>query len=190
MTGAGEGSPPTAIITPLELRGVSKKFNSVVALDSVSFTVRANTIHALLGENGAGKTTLMRIAFGMVRPDNGKILRNGHIVDLLSPSDAIAAGIGMVHQQFSLVPAMTVGENIALGGRGVYRLSAIVKRIDDVARRTGLRLDPDKKVSDLTNSERQKLEIIRAFAHEAQLLILDEPTAVLTPTDIGEMFQQ
>ncbi len=190
MTDAGEGQPPTAIVAPLELRGVSRKFSGVVALDSVSFTVRANSIHALLGENGAGKTTLMRIAFGMVKPDAGQILRNGQIVSLLSPSDAIAAGIGMVHQQFSLVPAMTVAENIALGGRGVYQLSAVISRMDDVARRTGLRLDPDRKVSELTNSDRQKLEIIRTFAHDAKLLILDEPTAVLTPADISEMFQQ
>ncbi len=190
MTEAAENSTSATFKPALELRGVSKKFSSVVALDSVSFTVRPNSVHALLGENGAGKTTLMRIAFGMVKPDNGQILRNGQIIDLSSPSKAIAAGIGMVHQQFSLVPAMTVAENIALGGRGLYRLSTITSQMEDVTRRTGLRLDPEKKVSELTSSERQKLEIIRTFAHDAQLLILDEPTAVLTPGDIGEMFQQ
>jgi simple sugar transport system ATP-binding protein len=177
--------PPT-----LELRGITKAFGSVTALDDVSFAVRRNTIHALLGENGAGKTTLMRIAFGIVRPDKGSVLRNGHVIDLSSPARAIAAGIGMVHQQFSLVPAMTVSENVALGGHGAYRPEKIAERIREVGRQTGLELDPLAKVADLTSAERQRLEIVRTFAHDAKVLILDEPTAVLTPRDVGELFGQ
>jgi simple sugar transport system ATP-binding protein len=171
--------PPT-----LELRGITKAFGSVTALDDVSFAVRRNTIHALLGENGAGKTTLMRVAFGIVRPDKGSVLRDGHVIDLSYPARAIAAGIGMVHQQFSLVPAMTVSENVALGGHGAYRPEKIAERIREVGRQTGLELDPLAKVADLTSAERQKLEIVRTFAHDAKVLILDEPTAVLTPRDV------
>ena len=176
--------------TALELHGITKRFGSTVVLDDVSFSLQPNSIHALLGENGAGKTTLMRIAFGMIPADTGSIRVNGKDVSLSSPADAIAAGIGMVHQQFSLVPAMSVAENVALGGKGLYRHDEIAKRIADVARRTGLELDPDAKVADLTSAERQKLEIIRTLVHDADILILDEPTAVLTPQDISELFDQ
>ena len=174
----------------LEMRGITKRFGTVVALSDVSLSVQAGSIHALLGENGAGKTTLMRIAFGMIAADAGSIVRDGTVLTMRSPSDAIAARIGMVHQQFSLIPAMTVAENVALGGKGIYRVTDIADRMSAVAKTTGLSLDPRARVSTLTSAERQKLEIIRTLAHDATLLILDEPTAVLTERDTGELFEQ
>lgn len=174
----------------LELRNISKRFGSVVALESASIAVKAGSIHALLGENGAGKTTLMRIAFGMVQRDSGSISLGGVPARIGSPADAIAAGIGMVHQQFSLIPAMTVAENVALGGHGRFRPDEVAGRIVTIGNTTGLTLDPSSTVADLSSAEKQKLEILRAFAHEARVLILDEPTAVLTPLDTGELFDQ
>ena len=174
----------------LELRSISKRFGAVVALDDMSLSVKRGSIHALLGENGAGKTTLMRIAFGMIRPDVGSIAIENRAVRLSSPADAIAAGVGMVHQQFSLVPAMSVAENVALGGKGRFRPESIAGKIDEIGKSTGLALDPSVRVADLGTAERQKLEIVRTLAHDARILILDEPTAVLTPRDIGELFAQ
>src|SRR5688572_6725451 len=126
----------------LELRDVSKHFGSVRALEKASLVVQPGSIHALLGENGAGKTTLMRIAFGMIQPDSGWISAGGTQSRLASPADAIAAGIGMVHQQFSLVPAMTVAENVALGGHGRFRPREVSARIVEIGTTTGLVLDP------------------------------------------------
>lgn len=186
IASAADGSQTPAI----ELRGITKHFGANNALDNVSIAVKSGTIHALLGENGAGKTTLMRIAFGLIAADAGDILRHGEIVAVSSPAKAIAAGIGMVHQQFSLVPAMTVAENIALGGHGLYRPKEVARKIHEVGNRTGLTLDPMARVADLTNAERQKLEIVRTLAHDATVLILDEPTAVLTPGDVSELFIQ
>lgn len=174
----------------LDLTGVSKRFGNVIALDDVSLAVAPGSIHALLGENGAGKTTLMRIAYGIMHPDSGAISVDGRQASIKSPADAIAAGIGMVHQQFSLVPAMTVAENVALGGRGRFDIRQIVERIESIGERTGLRLNPLAVVADLGAAERQKLEIVRTLAHDARTLILDEPTAVLTQSDIGELFSQ
>jgi simple sugar transport system ATP-binding protein len=174
----------------LELHDITKRFGSVVALDNVSLSVRRGRITALLGENGAGKTTLMRIAFGMIQPDAGSITISGVRTKLASPSDAIAAGIGMVHQQFSLIPAMTVAENVALGGHGKYSAAQIGSILSDIAGRTGLKLDPRLLVRDLGSADRQKLEIIRTLAHNAKLMILDEPTAVLTSKDVDELFKQ
>ena len=174
----------------LELRDISKRFGSVIALESASIVVRPGSIHALLGENGAGKTTLMRIAFGMVQPESGSILLQGNQTRISSPANAIAAGIGMVHQQFSLISAMTVAENVALGGRGRFRPGEVESQIIDIGNRTGLTLNPSSVVADLSSAEKQKLEILRIFAHEARVLILDEPTAVLTPRDTGELFSQ
>ncbi len=174
----------------LALHGVRKSFDKVVALDGASLAVRHGSIHALLGENGAGKTTLMRIAFGMIRPDSGTIRINDRLVSFSSPADAIAAGIGMVHQQFALIPEMTIGENVALGGNGRYDNQQTVKRLAYLAEKMGMRINPLSKVKELSASERQKVEIIRTFAHDATTLILDEPTAVLTPRDIGDLFGQ
>jgi len=174
----------------LSLENINKTFGRITALDSASLAIRPGTIHALLGENGAGKTTLMRIAFGMIRPDSGTVRVNGQAVLFASPFDAIAAGIGMVHQQFSLIPEMTVAENVALGGRGRYNNRLVADRVTALAAKMGMTLDPLAKVKELTASERQKLEIIRTFAHKARILILDEPTAVLTPQDVGDLFAQ
>jgi general nucleoside transport system ATP-binding protein len=176
--------------TPLALNDITKRFGNTIALDSVSLAVHKGRITALLGENGAGKTTLMRIAFGMLQPDSGSIAIDGRTVRLNSPADAIAAGIGMVHQQFSLIPAMTVAENVALAGSGKYSLYATKQRLLQIAEETGLHLDPDLQVAALSSADRQKLEILRTLAHRAQVLILDEPTAVLTARDTVELFAQ
>jgi general nucleoside transport system ATP-binding protein len=183
-------SPGTTKPPDLDLYEISRRFGNVVALDHASLAVRKGSIHALLGENGAGKTTLMRIAFGLIKPDSGSIDVKGKRVTFASPADAIASGIGMVHQQFSLVPEMTVADNVALGGRGRYDANEVARRIETIAGRMGMHIDPFAKVATLTSSERQKLEIIRTFAHDATILILDEPTAVLTPRDIGDLFAQ
>lgn len=183
-----EPSRPTSY--GLALHEVSKRFERVVALDGASLAVRPGSIHALLGENGAGKTTLMRIAFGMIRPDSGTIRINDKLVTFASPADAIAAGIGMVHQQFSLIPEMTIAENVALGGTGRYDNRQTARHVEGLAAKMGMTINPFSKVRDLTASERQKVEIIRTFAHNATTLILDEPTAVLTPRDIGDLFGQ
>ena len=175
---------------PLALHDITKRFGSVTALENVSLSVHSGKITALLGENGAGKTTLMRIAFGMIPPDAGSITADGRQIRFKSPADAIAAGIGMVHQQLSLIPAMTVAENVALGGHGRYSLEQISRRLSDIARDTGLELDPRVRVDALSSAERQKLEIIRTLAHYAKVMILDEPTAVLTPKDTTELFNQ
>lgn len=177
-------------VADLELSDISKQFGNVVALDRASLSVRPGSIHALLGENGAGKTTLMRIAFGMVAPDAGTIRIRGQSFRLSSPAEAIGAGIGMVHQQFSLVPEMTVAENVALGGRGRYDKNKVAAQVMKIAADLGMTLNPSKRVKEMTASERQKLEIVRTFAHGARTLILDEPTAVLTPNDIGDLFVQ
>lgn len=174
----------------LGLREISKRFGEIVALEKASLVVRPGSIHALLGENGAGKTTLMRIAFGLIRPDSGSIEIGGVTKSFRSPSEAIASGLGMVHQQFSLIPGMTVAENVALGGRGRFSPRDLATRISEVGDRTGLKLNPETLVASLGSAERQKLEIIRSLAHDARVLILDEPTAVLTPRDIGELFRQ
>ena len=176
--------------SPLALDDITKRFDGFTALESVSLSIEAGRITALLGENGAGKTTLMRIAFGMIQPDSGSILVDGKRTRFDSPADAIAAGIGMVHQQFSLIPAMTVAENVALGGRGRFSFEKVAARLLDVSERTGLAVDPQARVADLGSADRQKLEIIRTIAHDARVTILDEPTAVLTPKDTAELFTQ
>lgn len=171
----------------LALQGITKRFASVTALDQATLTVRPGTVHALLGENGAGKTTLMRVAFGMVRPDAGLVSIEGRQVSLRSPADAIGAGVGMVHQHFALVPTMTVAENVALGGHGRYsarRSADEVRRIGDAS---GLVLDPDAIAGELSVGGQQRLEIVKALARDARLLILDEPTAVLAPAEVNDL---
>jgi simple sugar transport system ATP-binding protein len=171
----------------LSLSGITKRFGRLTALDDVAFVVRAGTVHALLGENGAGKSTLMRIAFGLLAPDAGQIAVNGVPVRLTSAAEAIARGIGMVHQHFTNVGAMTVAENIALGGRGLVRGHAVLDRLGEIARRTGLALDPDTRAEDLSVGGQQRLEIVKALTRDARILILDEPTAVLSPSEADEL---
>jgi len=147
-------------------------------------------VHALLGENGAGKTTLMRIAFGMIKPDGGEIRVEGMQRRLRSPSDAITAGIGMVHQHFMLASTMTVAENVGLGGRGSYNRRTTAETVRRLGEQTGLLLDPSAKVSTLSVAAQQQVEIIKALAHNARILILDEPTAVLAPAEARTLFVQ
>ncbi len=175
----------------LALRGVTKRFGSTVALDGAQFEAKAGTLHALLGENGAGKTTLMRLAFGMLRPDAGTIETNGAVRRWKSSADAIAAGIGMVHQHFLLVPAMTVAENVSLGDRGLlrgYDPRDAAARVRQIGTETGLVLDPTARVADLPVGAQQRLEIVKALARDAKILILDEPTAVLSPSESQELY--
>ena len=173
----------------LELRDIRKAFGETLALDGARCTVRRGSVHALLGENGAGKTTLMRIAFGMLVPDAGEVQRAGRPLVLRSERDAIAAGIGMVHQHFLLVPAFTVAENAALGGHGRFDVGTARETIRRVGAATGLQLDPDAQVMDLPVGAQQRAELLRALAHDADVLILDEPTAVLTPSESDELYR-
>lgn len=171
----------------LDLEHVARRFGAVQALADASLVVRPATVHALLGENGAGKTTLMRIAFGMIRPDAGTIRMAGNPVELRSPGEALRHGIGMVHQHFTFVPAMTVAENIALGEHGRYRAAAARARVADLARRVGLLIDPDARAGDLPVGAQQRLEILKALSRGARVLILDEPTAVLAPAEAADL---
>jgi simple sugar transport system ATP-binding protein len=180
---------PTSSDAILSLEGITRRFGSVLALDDASLQVRPGTVHAMLGENGAGKTTLMRVAFGLLRPDAGTLRFGGNVHRLASPADALALGIGMVHQHFTLVPAMTVAENVALGGRGAYAPRAAAARVREVATRAGLALDPDAVVSSLPVGAQQRCEIVKALARDVRLLILDEPTAVLAPAESAELLQ-
>lgn len=171
----------------LALENITRAFGSVRALDGASLVARDSTVHALLGENGAGKTTLMRVAFGLVRPDAGTIRVHGTTAAIASPAAAIALGIGMVHQHFSSVPALTVVENVALGGHGVYRAELVRTRMHDICERMGFVLDPDARAGDLSVGAQQRLEIVKALARGARTLILDEPTAVLAPREADEL---
>ena len=179
-------------IDSLELRGISKRFPGVLANDHVDFDVRSGEVHALLGENGAGKSTLMKILYGMYRPDDGEIRLDGKPVAIASPTDAINLGIGMIHQHFMLVPTLTVAENVALGlpsSRGpLTDLDRVSKRIVELAKIYGLKIDPDAYVWQLSVGQQQRVEIIKALYRGAALLILDEPTAVLTPQEVDELF--
>ncbi len=172
----------------LSLQSIDKRFGEVQALAAASLTVRRGTIHAVLGENGAGKTTLMRIAFGAMRPDAGSISLDGVPVALASSRDAITRGLGMVHQHFTLVPAMTVAENVALGGKGRLRIGEVATRVRELADRTGLPVDPAVRVSQLGVGAQQRVEILKALHRNARILIMDEPTAVLAPQESDELF--
>ena len=179
-------------IKTLEMRGITKRFPGVLANDRVDFDVCSNEVHALLGENGAGKSTLMKILYGMYHQDEGEILLNGKPVTIASPTDAINLGIGMIHQHFMLVPTLTVAENVALGlpsSRGpLTDLDRVSKRIVELADVYGLRMDPGAYVWQLSVGQQQRVEIIKALYRGAALLILDEPTAVLTPQEVDELF--
>ena len=173
----------------LALSGVVKRFGHALALDGAFLRVRRGSVHALLGENGAGKTTLMRVAFGMLQPDAGEERVDGRVARLRSPADAIRKGLGMVHQHFTNVPAMSVAENVALGGRGRFSIGAAERQVREITDRTGLALDPRARAEDLPVGAQQRLEIVKALAHGVRTLILDEPTAVLAPAEADELLR-
>ena len=176
-------------VNALEMTGIGKRFGTTIALDDCRITVRRGTVHALLGENGAGKTTLMRIAFGMLHPDTGTMLVDGARRSFSTPAEAIDAGVGMVHQHFTNVPAMTVAENVALGHRGLFSRGAAELRVRRVAEQASLPIDPRAVASSLSIENQQRLEIVKALARDARLLVLDEPTAVLAPAQAGELLR-
>lgn len=182
-------------MTPiLELRGITKRFPGVLANDHIDLTLEAGEIHALLGENGAGKTTLMNILYGLYQQDEGEVIVRGQKIEIHSPSDAIAAGIGMVHQHFMLVPVFTVTENVMLGEEsirfgGLLNRSEAADKIRQISEQFGLQVDPDARVEDLPVGVQQRVEIIKLLYREADILILDEPTAVLTPQEADELFK-
>jgi ABC-type uncharacterized transport system ATPase subunit len=181
-----------ARIDSLEMRGITKGFPGVLANDRVDFDVKSGEVHALLGENGAGKSTLMKILYGLYHPDEGEILINGKAVTIDSPNDSINLGIGMIHQHFMLVQTLTVAENVALGlpsSRGLITdLDRVSKRILELADIYGLKIDPSVYIWQLSVGQQQRVEIIKALYRGAALLILDEPTAVLTPQEVDELF--
>ncbi len=179
----------------LELKGITKRFPGVVANDGIDLSVAPGEIHALLGENGAGKSTLMNVLYGLYRPDEGEVIIDGKPVHFSGPGDAIAAGIGMVHQHFMLIPVFTVTDNIMLGvestsgpllalDRGKAR-----RRIVELSEEHGLRVDPDAVIEDLPVGVRQRVEILKTLYRHANLLVLDEPSAVLTPQEIDDLFE-
>src|SRR5205814_1675955 len=175
----------------LEMRGIRKRFGDLEALKGVDLTVRQGEIHALVGENGAGKSTLMNVLYGLYRPDAGTIAYRGRPVHLAGPRDAIALGIGMIHQHFMLVPPLTVAENVVLGDeRGGPMLAdrVIEDRVRALEKRFGIEVDPAARVEDIPLGLQQRVEIIKVLYRGSELLIFDEPTAVLTPQEVDELF--
>ena len=188
-----EAGQTAAVVSPmLEMRGITKRFPGVVANDHVDFDLRAGEVHSLLGENGAGKSTLMRVLYGLYQPDEGEIVLRGDRVDIASPAVAIRHGIGMIHQHFMLVQTLTVAENVALGlpsSRGLLTdLPKVTARIHELSQAYGMKVDPDAYIWQLSVGERQRVEIIKALYRNASLLVLDEPTAVLTPQEVDDLF--
>ncbi|MGD1036021.1 MAG: ABC transporter ATP-binding protein [Roseiarcus sp.] len=172
----------------LSLRGITKQFPGCLANDRVDLTVARNEIHALLGENGAGKSTLVKIIYGVLRPDAGEIIWRGESVAMQSPAHARRLGIGMVFQHFSLFESLTVAENVALGINDRANRANLRERIADISREYGLPLSPDQTVHDLSVGERQRIEIVRCLLQNPRLLIMDEPTSVLTPQEVEKLF--
>lgn len=177
----------------LEIRGLTKRFGSFTANDGIDLTVEEGEIHCLLGENGAGKSTLMNMLYGLLEPTSGEIVLDDEPVTFASPGDAIARGIGMVHQHFMLVPVFTVAENVALGreqtrGLGILNRRAAARRVRELSDTYRLAVDPDALVEDLPVGVQQRVEILKALTNDAKVLILDEPTAVLTPQESDELF--
>ena len=173
----------------LEARGMTKRFGDVVACDDVDLTLRRGEIHGILGENGAGKSTLMKMVIGLVLPDKGTLYIDGERCRMTDPLQAAARGIGMVHQHFSLVDALTVWENVALGEKGGLDRESTRQRVISISERYGLDVDPDARVGELTAGVRQRVEIIKCLRHAPRILILDEPTSVLTPTESEHLFE-
>jgi simple sugar transport system ATP-binding protein len=175
------------------MRGITKRFPGIVANDHVDFDLRAGEVHALLGENGAGKSTLMNVLYGLYKADEGEIFVKGQKATFHSAKDAIDQGIGMVHQHFMLIPVMTVAENIVLANEPRKDLvlldyDAAVERVRDISTRFGLAVDPDARIQNISVGQQQRVEILKALYRGAEILILDEPTAVLTPQEAGELF--
>jgi ABC-type uncharacterized transport system ATPase subunit len=181
-------NPPGKDIA-VAMHGIVKRFPGVLANDHISFEARAGEIHALLGENGAGKTTLMNILYGIYHPDKGEIYVKGRPVTIRSPRDAISLGIGMVHQHYRLVPTHTVAENVVLGlpGNFFFPERAARRKLDEFSRKYGLSVDPEARIWQLSAGEQQRVEIIKALYRGAEILILDEPTSMLTPGEIDEL---
>lgn len=184
LSGKGGSSPVL-----LEVRGMTKRFGSLVACDHVDLDLRRGEIHGVLGENGAGKSTLMRMLIGLVLPDRGVIRVDGEKEEITNPAHASALGIGMVHQHFSLVHALSVWENVALGENGPLDRTETRDRVIAISQRYGLQVTPDAPVGELTAGVRQRVEIIKCLRHEPRILILDEPTSVLTPTESEQLFE-
>jgi general nucleoside transport system ATP-binding protein len=183
-----------ADVPVLELRGITKQFPGVLANDHIDFDLRRGEVHALLGENGAGKSTLMSILYGLYTADSGEILMNGKPITISSPKDAINLGIGMVHQHFMLIPVMTVTENIVLANEPVHAgvlldESAAERSVEEVARSFKFAVDPHARVESITVGQQQRVEIMKALYRNADIVILDEPTAVLTPQEALELFE-
>src|SRR5215216_173756 len=187
MTGAQAEAPVV-----LEMRGITKAFGPVKANDNISITLHRGEILGLLGENGAGKSTLMKILYGLYKPDSGAIFIDGEEVEIHDPKDAVSRGIGMVHQHFTLIPPLTVAENIVLGSeprKGVtLDAEGAIKATEELSERYGLKVDPRSRVSHLSVGVEQRVEILKALYREARILILDEPTAVLTPQETTDLF--
>ncbi len=177
----------------LEMKGITKRFHSVVANDNVDFTLRKGEIHTLLGENGAGKSTLMKILYGLYHADAGTITIDGRVQVINEPNDALRLGIGMVHQHFMLIPQFTVVENLILGTEpkrgGLFMdLDAGIQKVQAVSQQYGLSIDPTAKIMNISVGMQQRVEILKALMRGADILVLDEPTAVLTPQEVLELF--
>ncbi len=189
--GSPNGSPASPVV--LEMRGVTKTFGPVKANDGISIALRRGEILGLLGENGAGKSTLMKILYGLYRPDSGEILVDGEVAEIHDPKDAVRRGIGMVHQHFTLVPRLTVAENIVLGAEprkgASLDLEGAARSTEELCDRYGLRVDPRARVSNLSVGEQQRVEILKTLYRDARILVLDEPTAVLTPQETEDLFE-
>ena len=186
---AGTDETNNSSVPAVQLSGITKRFGAVVACDSVDLALQRGRIHGLLGENGAGKSTLMKMLIGLVLPDAGAISIDGTTQSIHDPLTASALGIGMVHQHFSLVDALTVWENVALGDAGRLDPNATRSRIGEIAEQYGLVIDPDKRVGDLTAGLRQRVEIIKCLRRDPSIVIFDEPTSVLTPEESEQLFE-
>ena len=181
-------TPTGAETTQLELRGITKQYPGVLANDDISLSVAAGGVHALLGENGAGKSTLVKIIYGVVKPDAGEILWDGQPVHIQNPAHARGLGIGMVFQHFNLFDTLTVAENISLGIDDAGDLKSLAARVSEISERYGLPIDPRRHVHSLSVGERQRVEIVRCLLQNPKLLIMDEPTSVLTPQEVEKLF--